>query len=131
MGGVSEGSTDAPLIVVAEDDAITREYVGGLLRGHGWRVELLESGSEAVQRAAAGGVSLLLLDVLMPGMNGLDVFHELQRRGNTLPVIVLASHRDVRLARKIVAAGAMVFIEKPFVDQQLASVIFNTIGSDE
>lgn len=121
MGEVSEGATGAPLIVVAEDDAVTREYVGGLLRGHGWKVELLESGSEAVQRAAAGGVSLLLLDVLMPGMNGLEACRIIKSREDLgfLPVVLVTAKSDADSRVEGLRIGADDYVCKPFDEREL------------
>ena len=61
-----------PTIVVAEDDRLTRELLSEILQSHGFRVEAVEDGQAAVERVGRGGVDLVLLDILMPRLNGLE-----------------------------------------------------------
>ncbi len=111
----------APLIVVAEDDHITREYVGGLLRGHGYRVELHESASGAVQRAAQGDASLMLLDVLMPGMTGLEACRLIKAMDaeTFLPVVLVTGRSDADSRVEGLRIGADDYVCKPFDEREL------------
>jgi len=68
VGGSLEGST----IVLAEDDRLTREHTAGILRSKGFVVETVEDGQLAIERVVQGGIDLVLLDVLMPKMSGLE-----------------------------------------------------------
>ncbi|MCZ7686295.1 MAG: response regulator [Sandaracinaceae bacterium] len=60
-------------VVVADDDRVTREYVAGLLRGHGYEVTAVDNGQKAIDACRQGAVTLVLLDVIMDGISGIDV----------------------------------------------------------
>ena len=68
---MSDGTSPAT-ILVADDDRITRELLAGLLRGHGFRVEQVGDGQELVDRVARGGLDLVLTDIVMPKLSGLE-----------------------------------------------------------
>jgi CheY-like chemotaxis protein len=88
-------SETAPLLVlVAEDDVDFAETLCGILQDSGYTVMLANSGHEAVERAAKRRPDLLLLDLRMPGMGGIEVFKELASRGLDLPTIVLSAYVD-------------------------------------
>jgi RNA polymerase sigma factor (sigma-70 family) len=72
----------------------------------------------------------LVLDVRMPGMNGLDLYEQLQARASTLPVIFITGHGDVPMAVTALKKGAADFIEKPFNDQDMLSLIESCMTQD-
>lgn len=115
-------SEDRPVYVVDDDPAIRRS-VGFMLKTSGYRVDAYESGAELLKRSAELDQGCILLDIRMPGMDGLDVQQALQERGVSLPVIIMTGHGDVTLAVRAMKAGAVDFIEKPFEkDALLASL---------
>jgi two-component system response regulator FixJ len=107
--------TDTDRIVhIVDDDEAIRQSIGFLLRKVGYVVKTYASGSEflaVVDRETAGCV---LLDVRMPGIDGLEVQARLSAQGIGMPVILLTGHGDVMLAVRAIKAGAMDFLEKPF-----------------
>jgi two-component system alkaline phosphatase synthesis response regulator PhoP len=96
---------DEPGLVFTLTDRLTRE---------GYSVEHSADGESALERAAAGGFDLVLLDVMLPRMNGLDVLRELRRRGSETPVILLTARGQV--VDKVVGLklGADDYVTKPF-----------------
>ena len=113
--------TDKIVHLVDDDEAIRRS-AGFMLKTSGYQVKSYASGVELLkEREIEAGC--ILLDVRMPGMDGLEVQRTLQDRGLTLPVIVMTGHGDVNVAVQAMKAGAVDFIEKPFEKAQLLSAI--------
>ena len=109
-------------VFVVDDDADFRQSVSWLLEGAGLAVELFASAREflAGYRERQGCV---LLDVRLPGMNGLDLLRQLGARKAAVPVIVMSGHADVSMALEAIEAGAVAFLEKPFLKDQLIAGI--------
>jgi two-component system, cell cycle response regulator len=112
---------EPPLVLVADDDRITREYVSGLLRGNGLRVENVASGEKAIDRVARGGVDLVLLDILMPGMDGIHCCRVLKSMSleGFLPVVLLTGKTDTESRVEGLRIGADDYVCKPFDEREL------------
>jgi two-component system response regulator FixJ len=109
------------LVHLVDDDASVRRSVGFMLKTSGYQVQAYESGLELLKSATDLGQGCILLDIRMPGMDGLEVQQALQEKGVRLPVIVMTGHGDVGLAVRAMKAGAVDFIEKPFEKDALLS----------
>lgn len=103
-----------PLVHLVDDDDAIRRSVGFMLKTAGLQVQTYESGVELLKSAGELEPGCILLDIRMPGMDGLETQKALQERGVTLPVIIMTGHGDVSLAVTAMRAGAADFIEKPF-----------------
>ena len=106
--------------LVDDDDAIRRS-AGFMLKTSGFEVQTYESGAELLKNAGSLKQGCILLDIRMPGMDGLEVQQALREKGVALPVIIMTGHGDVTLAVKAMKAGAVDFIEKPFEKAVLLS----------
>lgn len=115
--------TDERLIHLVDDDEAIRRSAGFMLKTSGFRVETYESGVELLKDAAKLEPGCILLDIRMPGMDGLEVQQALKDKGVTLPVIIMTGHGDVSLAVQAMKAGAIDFIEKPFEKALLMSAV--------
>ena len=104
-----------------DDDASVRRSVGFILKTSGHQVEAYESGVDLLRNCTRLEQGCILLDIRMPGMDGLEVQQSLQEKGVALPVIIMTGHGDVGLAVKAMKAGAVDFIEKPFDKDDLLS----------
>ena len=102
------------VVHLVDDDAAIRRSVGFMLKTSGHRVEAYESGDALLKVGAHLEEGCILLDIRMPGMDGLEVQKTLQEKGIGLPVIIMTGHGDVALAVRAMKAGAVDFIEKPF-----------------
>jgi two-component system response regulator FixJ len=102
------------LVHLVDDDAAIRRSVGFMLKTSGHRVETYESGTDLLKASAHLDEGCILLDIRMPGMDGLEVQQALQEKGVSLPVIIMTGHGDISLAVRAMKAGAVDFIEKPF-----------------
>ena len=111
------------IVHLVDDDAAIRRSVGFMLKTSGHRVDAYESGTDLIRKCSHLDEGCILLDIRMPGMDGLEVQQALQDKGVSLPVIIMTGHGDVSLAVKAMKAGAVDFIEKPFAkDALLASL---------
>jgi two-component system response regulator FixJ len=114
---------DKPLVHLVDDDEAIRRSAGFMLKTSGYRVAAYESGVELLKHARALEAGCILLDIRMPGMDGLEVQQALRDQGVTLPVIIMTGHGDVSLAVRAMKAGAVDFIEKPFEKAGLLSAL--------
>jgi len=106
--------TDKRLIHIIDDEEAIRRSAGFMLKTSGFAVETWESGVAFLKELRHLPVGCILLDVRMPGIDGLEVQQALNERGVTMPVIILTGHGDVSLAVRAMKAGAVDFLEKPF-----------------
>jgi two-component system response regulator FixJ len=113
--------SDLPVVHLVDDDAAIRRSAGFMLKTSGYQVQSYESGVELLKQAGTLKQGCILLDIRMPGMDGLEVQQALQEKGVTLPVIIMTGHGDISLAVRAMKAGAVDFIEKPFEKETLKS----------
>lgn len=111
------------LVHVVDDDDAIRRSVSFALKTSGFQVRVYESGSDLLKAASDLETGCILLDIRMPGMDGLEVQEALKTKGVGLPVIIMTGHGDVTLAVRAMKAGAIDFIEKPFQKAVLLSAI--------
>ena len=114
---------EAYLVHVVDDDEAVRRSVSFALKTSGMQVRVYDSGSALLKAAPALEPGCILLDIRMPGMDGLEVQEALKAKGVTLPVIIMTGHGDVSLAVRAMKAGAIDFIEKPFEKAVLLAAI--------
>lgn len=108
-------------IVVADDDRITRDLLAGMLRAHGFAVETVPDGQVAVERVARGGVDLVLLDILMPKLTGLETCRLLKSMTSDmfLPVVLVTVKTDTASRVEGLKIGADDYVCKPFDEGEL------------
>jgi len=116
------------LVHVVDDDEAIRRSVSFALKTSGLQVRAYNSGIEILKAAPDFETGCILLDIRMPGMDGLEVQEALKSKGVTLPVIIMTGHGDVSLAVRAMKAGAIDFIEKPFEKSVLLSAIEHAMG---
>ena len=114
---------DLRLVHLVDDDEPIRRSVGFMLKTSGFHVRAYESGVELLKSTSNLEPGCILLDIRMPGMDGLEVQKALRDKGVGLPVIIMTGHGDVTLAVQAMKAGAVDFIEKPFEKAVLLSAI--------
>jgi len=116
-------SAEGRVVHLVDDDASVRRSVGFMLKTSGHQVQSYESGAELLKNSSRLEQGCILLDIRMPGMDGLEVQQALQEKGVGLPVIIMTGHGDVSLAVQAMKAGAVDFIEKPFEKAVLLAAI--------
>ena len=116
-------TTSVRLVYVVDDDEALRDSVRWLLESSGYRIAAYSSGERFLAAYKPGCAACLVLDVRMPGITGLELQQELNRRGEALPIIFITGHGTVPMAVDAVKSGAFHFLEKPFKDAQLLALI--------
>lgn len=114
---------DKRVIHIVDDEEAIRRSIGFMLKTSGFTVHSYASGHEFLAAVKHAEVGCVLMDIRMPGIDGLAVHGEMRRRGIMLPVVVLTGHGDVDLAVRALKAGAIDFIEKPFEKTALIRAI--------
>ena len=110
-------------VFIIDDDASVRDALGLLLSVRGYRTALFASAEDFLSAWRADWAGCLLLDIRMPGMDGLALQERLIELGCTLPVIVMTGHGDVDSARQAFRARAIDFLEKPLDDGKMINAI--------
>jgi DNA-binding response OmpR family regulator len=110
-------------ILLAEDDAQLAAVLTDTLLADGLWVTRVGNGLDAVARATQGGFDLLLLDLALPGQNGLDVCRQLRERGLTLPILILTASSGTQLKVSSLHLGADDYLTKPFEPAELLARI--------
>jgi two-component system response regulator MprA len=106
-------------VLVADDDAVVRDSIERALRVNGFDVELAGDGVEALEQIEASPVDALVLDILMPRIDGLAVCRSLRNAGSTLPILMLTARDSVPERVQGLEAGADDYLGKPFALEEL------------
>src|ERR1700694_999163 len=119
-----------PTVYVVDDDPSLRAALEGLLKSEGLRSELFETAEEFLRSKRPEGPSCLVLDVSLPGINGLDFQRQLADAGIQIPIIFITGHGDIPMTVKAMKSGAVEFLTKPFQDQALLDAIDQALDRD-
>ena len=122
FSNTSTQDTKGTVYVVDDDDAI-RDSLRWLLEANDYKVELYDSGESFIAKFDPNAIAVLVLDVRMPGMSGLEVQEHLLARKADLPIIFITGHGDVPMAVRALKKGAVDFIEKPFQQAALKAQV--------
>ena len=122
FSNTSTQDTKGTVYVVDDDDAI-RDSLRWLLEANDYTVELYDSGESFIAKYDPNAIAVLVLDVRMPGMSGLEVQEHLLARKADLPIIFSTGHGDVPMAVRALKKGAVDFIEKPFQQAALKAQV--------
>ncbi|MCG5031576.1 response regulator transcription factor [Mesosutterella sp. OilRF-GAM-744-9] len=122
FSSASPQDTKGTVYVVDDDDAI-RDSLRWLLEANDYKVELYDSGESFIAKYDPNAIAVLVLDVRMPGMSGLEVQEHLLARKADLPIIFITGHGDVPMAVRALKKGAVDFIEKPFQQAALKAQV--------
>ena len=120
-----------PLVYVVEDDDALRDSLCWLIESAGYRVAAFSSAEHFLAYVEPGTGACVVLDVRMPGMNGLELQERLIKRQLHMPVIFISGHGDVPMAVHAIKRGAIDFLEKPFQDHELLARISGAARSDQ
>ena len=115
-------------IHVIDDEPIILEVLGQLLTSEGYEVESSSSGEEALQKYESRTFDLVLLDLMMPGMSGLDVLRALQRIQPEALVIIITAYASVESAIEAMKIGAFDYVQKPFKHEELLLTIARALS---
>src|SRR3984893_3762658 len=121
---------DAATVFVVDDDPSVRASIQGLLKSASLRSESFGTAEEFLRRKRPDGPSCLVLDVSLPGVNGLDFQRQLGNAGIQIPIIFITGHGDIPMTVKAMKSGAVEFLTQPFQDQALLDAIRQALDRD-
>jgi len=119
-----------PMVFVVDDDLSVREALSSLIRSVGLRVQTFASAQEFLAFERPDVTACLVLDVRMPGLNGLDLQRQLAHTERPLPIIFITGHGDIPMTVRAMKAGAIDFLSKPFREQDLLDAITASLERD-
>ena len=130
--GATEASGDAPLVnvFVVDDDASIRDAIRDMLEAHGWSVETFASCDAFLHALRPGQGGCLVIDALLPEMDGFELLSRLEADKITLPSIMITGHGDISMAVRAMQAGASDFLEKPFGHEELIASITHALAQN-
>lgn len=124
-------SNQNPTVFVVDDDLSLRKALSRLLKSEGYDVETFSSAQEFLHAdPRCEGPACLLLDVKMPGLNGLDLQQELHKREYAIPIVFITGHGDIPMGVKAMKKGAIEFLTKPFDDEVLLGAVEEALKKD-
>src|SRR2546422_1149155 len=124
-------SAAVPTVFVIDDDDLVRTAIQGMLKSVGLRSETFGEAQEFLRSKRPDGPSCLVLDVSLPGISGLDFQHELAAAGIRIPIIFITGHGDIPMTVRAMKSGAVEFLTKPFLDQDLLDAIHQALERDQ
>src|SRR5438876_10157791 len=114
-------------ILVIDDEEIMREILETLLRREGYDVRLASSGEEGLELARSMPFDAAVVDIMMPGLNGIETLDELKRIDDDLAVIIITAYASVESAIQAMKTGAFDYITKPFKNDEVVVVVRNAM----
>src|SRR3954447_26754170 len=116
------------LVFVVDDDASVRKGLTRLLRSAGYKSEIFVSASDFLAREQHAGPACVIVDVQMPGLNGMELQADLIRRHREEQLVFITGHGDIPMSVQAMKAGAVDFLRKPFCDDELLQCVQNALG---
>src|SRR5207249_2666529 len=115
------------LVFAIDDDSSVRKGLARLLRSAGYKSEIFESASDFLARPSHSGPSCVIVDVQMPGINGMDLQETLVQRRREEQLVFVTGHGDIPMCAQAMKAGAVDFLRKPFRDDELLQSVQNAL----
>lgn len=120
----------ADKVYVVDDDEAVRDSLRALFEAHGYDVHDFASGAEFLRSHNPKMRGCVLLDVNLPGINGFEVLKLLTSSGSRLPIIIMTARTDSQTSANAIEAGAIGFVQKPFVGSQLMTMVRDALKSE-
>jgi FixJ family two-component response regulator len=119
------------LISIVDDDESIRRTTTFLVESFGFRAAAFESAEHFLKSGQLHDTSCLIVDVQMPGMNGLELQSELAAAGYDIPIVFMTAYENKVSRQQAMQAGAVAFLAKPFGDEQLLQTVHLALGNDD
>jgi FixJ family two-component response regulator len=115
------------IVFAIDDDASVRKGLTRLLRSAGYKSETFASASDFLARSPHSGPSCIIVDVQMPGLNGIELQEDLIKRRREEPLVFITGHGDIPMCAQAMKAGAVDFLRKPFRNDELLQCVQNAL----
>src|SRR5271155_1515792 len=123
-------SATAPMVFIVDDDDLVGASIQGMLKSVGLHSETFGTAQSFLQSKRTDGPSCLVLDVRLPGVDGLDFQRELASAGIRIPIIFITGHGDIPMTVRAMKSGAVEFLAKPFRNQDLLDAVHQALDRD-
>jgi FixJ family two-component response regulator len=120
--------SDTPLVAIVDDEEMVSEATGALIETFGFVARAFTSAEAFLDSDCVSRTSCLVVDVQMPGLDGLQLHRKLTTAGHRIPVIFMTAFPDARLRKRALKAGAICYLKKPFNPTDLLNCIRSAIG---
>lgn len=127
---IESTAAEAAIVYVVDDDKMARDSLSWLLSSVGIEVRGFEQGAAFLTAASSSMAGCVLLDMRMPGIDGLETHRRLVAKDITMPVVLMTGHADVPMALRALRAGVFEFIEKPYNDQLMIEQVQRALEFD-
>ena len=118
-----------PMALVVDDHPAVREFLGEALKLAGWRSFAVETGRRALEAVQDRRFDLIFLDLVMPGMDGVDTFREISKIAPGANVVIITAHHESGLLSEALRVGPFAVLRKPFALEELHQVLRNVAGA--
>ena len=128
---IQEDTVKSGVVFVVDDDEAMRDSMSWLLEGNGFKVSCHESAERFLQALAntdASTAACAIFDIRLPGMSGIELQQKLAAQGHQIPIAFVTGHGEVKLAVQAIKQGAADFLEKPFKEDQICSLVENMLS---
>ena len=119
--------TDGPLIAIVDDDELFRRSIERLVRSAGFTVEAFGSAEDFLERGDLDRTACAILDMKLPGMNGLDLQQRLITTATPIPIVFVSAHDEAMIQESALRAGAVAFLRKPFDNSTLLDALSRSV----
>lgn len=119
--------TDRRWVAIVDDDELFRRSIERLVRSAGFRVEAFGSAEDFLEQSNLDRTACAILDVKLPGMNGLDLQRRLMSRPRPMPIVFVSAHEEAVMRATALSNGAIAFLKKPFDDSMLLDALAQSI----
>jgi two-component system nitrogen regulation response regulator NtrX len=116
-----------PTVLIVDDEAGVRRALSGVLRDEGYQVDAVESGEACLDRAVRAPYDVIVLDIWLPGLDGLATLERLRQRHVDAPVVMISGHGNIESAVRAIKLGAFDFVEKPLSLEKTVLVVGNAV----
>jgi DNA-binding NtrC family response regulator len=110
-------------ILIVDDEPVLRQSMRQALQADGRRIDLAANGEEAVRLEAENGYAVIVADLMMPGLSGLDLLRALKERGSRARLILISGYPTIAAAEQAVKMGAFEFLAKPFMPAEIRVLV--------
>lgn len=110
-------------VLIAEDNVMNQELIRYLIQSRGWNCQIVDNGEKALEEATHSSYDIILMDIQMPLMNGIEATKAIRNRNHAIPIIAISAAHEQEILNESIQAGMNGFISKPYRKEDLFSSI--------
>jgi two-component system, chemotaxis family, chemotaxis protein CheY len=115
--------TMAQRILIVDDDKDVREFIAELFLQQNWQIDTAEDGKQAIQQASEIDFDIILMDLIMPRVNGLEAIREIIKQKPDSKIIIITGSQYKNMISEAISSGAKLFVKKPFSAEKILTAV--------